>query len=121
MRNVAPPMIRSVTRKAYLRPTRSPMQERAEGTRRKPGPKCRQRGEQRGYLIAAGVEVQGNHRSQAAEDIEVIPFNHRAHGRGADDPEDAGIPLTTCGCGCWKCPAGHTAPPSVSLRAGTLI
>ena len=57
MTNVAPPMITSVTRNAYLRPTRSPMRpknERAERASGKPGGERGQRREDGDVWLPGG-------------------------------------------------------------------
>src|SRR5262249_35978480 len=91
MRNVDSPMIVSVTKEGVLAANQvadSAEDDRAEGAHQKAS------GEQRPVFDGRpGRAVRGKHQLrqdgvQAAEDVEVVPLDHRAQSRGEDDPFD---------------------------------
>jgi hypothetical protein len=68
----------------------APEEQRAEGARGKPCGKrgqCREHGQR---LITRREELGRQNEGEAAEDVEVVPLDHRADARGADDHPDIG-------------------------------
>jgi hypothetical protein len=51
----------------------------------------RQVGNQRERLVAARIEKRGDHARQAAEDVEVVPLDHRPDRRRGDDLPDLAV------------------------------
>src|SRR4051812_44211331 len=58
--------------------------ERAKGTHQKAGGKDGQRTQQRGCFISLGKELRRDSFSQHSENVEIVPFDHRAHRRSTD-------------------------------------
>ena len=81
-------MIPIVTRKVFLRPTRSPIRPNTSapnGRTAKPGGERAQRQDEPGGLVDAREELLGNVGREQAVEVEVVPFEHGAERRRADD------------------------------------
>ena len=91
-------MISSVTRNAYLRPTRSPMRPKnsaPNGRTTKPTANVERYAISASVSLPCGIEQRRDDRGQAAEDVEVVPLDHRADGGRSDDLADAESPRRT--------------------------
>ena len=87
------PIVTMVTRKVYLRPTRSPMRPNTiapSGRTPKPGAEGGQAGQQRRALVAGREEQLAEEHGQRAVEVEVVPLEQRAQARGQDDAADGG-------------------------------
>jgi hypothetical protein len=81
-------MITSVTRKAYLPADLVTHAPEEEGAERPHDESHRERGQvrdERKRVVAGRIEERGDDRRQAAEDVEVVPLDHRADGGRGDD------------------------------------
>ena len=82
------PMIRMVTRKVYLRPTRSPRRPNTSapnGRTRKPAAKASSAKMLRVVDVEGGEELRADDRGERAVEVEVVPFEDGAERRGEDD------------------------------------
>ena len=81
-------MIRIVTRKVYLRPTRSPSRPNTSapnGTHQEAGGECQQREDVAGGFIELAEELRADDDRERAIKIEIIPLEHGTEGRSEDD------------------------------------
>ncbi len=65
--------------------------QRPEGPDDEPDGKGREIRDQRQRVVAARIEQRRDHARQAAEDVEVVPLDHRADGRCGDHLPDLGF------------------------------
>ena len=92
MTAVAPPMISSVMRNAYLRPTRSPMRPKNKapnGRTMNPTAKVDKVCEIRQSVVSLRIEERGDYRGETSEDIEVVPLDHRSDGGRCNNLPDS--------------------------------
>ena len=64
-------------------------EESAEGTHDEADGEGRKIGDEGEGVVAGGVDLRGEDRGKAAEEVEVVPLDHGADGRGEDDARDA--------------------------------
>src|SRR6266436_1806175 len=103
MSAVAPPMMVSVTRKAYLRPTRSPMRPKNKAHRE--GGQVR---DERNGIVASRIKLWRKYSCQTAENIKVVPLDHGANRGGKNHSPNAVVrrcPVESYGA------AGHVVSP----------
>jgi len=89
---VAPPITLSVTRKAYLRPTRSPNAAKEQRSERPDHEADSERGKIRDVregLIPGRIKFLGENGSKAAKDKKIVPLDHGAGGRSENHAPDA--------------------------------
>ena len=86
--------------------TDAPKEQRAEGANQKADSERGQVGDVSERIVPGRVELQSQGGSQASKDIKIVPFNHRADGRGKDDAPNAVFSLGVAqGC----CSTTHEA------------
>ena len=66
-----------------------PEEQRPERPDDEPDRKRRQVRDERDRVVARRIEQRRDDRGQTAEDVEVVPLDHRPHGRRGDDLPDA--------------------------------
>ena len=92
MSAVAPPMMHERDEKRVLAADQiadAAEEQRAERPHDEADGKRREIRDERERVVAAGIEQRRDDRGQAAEDVEVVPLDHRADRRRGDDLPDA--------------------------------